>query len=90
MGFAARKGILFWTFSLGKGICFMAILVKEKSNFDNSCLETKKIWWSREGENLATFVKKTPIHGTFDVEFSLAKGIIFTAIGLANGSILKL
>ena len=29
-------------------------------------------------------------HGTFDVKISLAKGIIFTKIGLANGTILKL
>ena len=31
-----------------------------------------------------------PTHGTFDVETSLAKGIIFRKIGLANGAILKL
>ena len=31
-----------------------------------------------------------PTHGSFDVEISLAKGIIFTKIGLANGAILKL
>ena len=31
-----------------------------------------------------------PTHGTFDVEISLAKGIIFRKIGLANGAILKL
>ena len=31
-----------------------------------------------------------PTHGTFDVEISLAKGIFFTKIGLANGAILKL
>ena len=30
-----------------------------------------------------------PTHGTFDVEISLAKGIIFRKIGLANGAILK-
>ena len=49
-GYAARKGILFQTsgqangilvailvdFSLGKA-CFLAILVKEMSNFCNSC-----------------------------------------------------
>ena len=29
-------------------------------------------------------------HGTFDAEISLARGIIFTKVGLANGSILKL
>ena len=31
-----------------------------------------------------------PTHGTFDVETSLAKSIIFRKIGLANGAILKL
>ena len=31
-----------------------------------------------------------PTHGTFDVEISLAKSIILTKIGLANGAILKL
>ena len=31
-----------------------------------------------------------PTHGTFDVEISLAKGIIVTNFGLANGAILKL
>ena len=31
-----------------------------------------------------------PTHGTYDAEISLAKGIIFTKIGLANGAILKL
>ena len=30
-----------------------------------------------------------PTQGTFDVEISLAKGIIFRKIGLANGAILK-
>ena len=29
-----------------------------------------------------------PFQGTFNGEISLAKGIIFTKIGLANGSIL--
>ena len=38
---------------------------------------------------MAFFVKKMPTHGTFDVELSLAKGIIFTKIGLAKGSILN-
>ena len=31
-----------------------------------------------------------PTQGAFDVEISLAKGIIFRKIGLANGAILKL
>ena len=30
-----------------------------------------------------------PTQGTFDVKISLAKGIIFRKIGLANGAILK-
>ena len=30
-----------------------------------------------------------PTHGTFDVEISLAKGIIFRKISLADGAILK-
>ena len=31
-----------------------------------------------------------PTHGTFDVEISLANGIILTKIGLANGTIQKM
>ena len=70
----------------------MAILVKEMSNFGNSCKETNIFFkfWSLECNNLASFAWKMPTHGTFDVETSLAKGIIFRKIGLANGAILKL
>ena len=73
-------------------IYFLAILVKEMSNFGNSCKETNIFFkfWSLECKNLASFAKKMPTHGTFDVEISLAKGIIFRKIGLANGAILKL
>ena len=39
---------------------------------------------------MASFAKKMPNHGTFDVEINLAKDIFFTKIGLANGAILKL
>ena len=39
---------------------------------------------------MAISAKKMPSHGTFDVEFSLDKGIIFTKFCLANGTILKL
>ena len=34
-------------------------------------------------------VELTPVHGIFDVEFSPAKDIIFSKIGLHNGTILK-
>ena len=71
------KGILFANFrpfSLGKGI-FLAILVKELSNFGNSCKETQIFFkfWSLECKNLASFASKMPTHGTFDVGISLAK-----------------
>ena len=41
-------------------------------------------------QGLGKFCLENAIQGTFDVEISLAKGIIFRKIGLANGSILKL
>ena len=41
-------------------------------------------------QKFGKFCLEHAIHGTFDVEISLAKGIVFTKIGLANGSILKL
>ena len=41
-------------------------------------------------QNFGKFRLENAIHGTFDVEISLAKGIVFTKIGLANGAILKL
>ena len=73
-------------------VYFLPILVKEMSNFGNSCKETNIFFkfWSLECKNLANFASKMPTHGTFDVETSLAKGIIFRKIGLANGAILKL
>ena len=44
-------------FGLGK-VCFLAISVKEKSKFGNSCKETQIFsnFWSRESKNLASFV----------------------------------
>ena len=36
------------------------------------------------------FCLENAIHGIIDVEISLAKGIVFTKIGLTNGAILKL
>ena len=41
-------------------------------------------------QNFGKFCLENAICGTFDVEISLAKGIVFTKIGLANGAILKL
>ena len=79
--FSLAKGILFANFrpfSLGKGI-FLAILVKELSNFGQILVL-----------RMQKFGKKMPTHGTFDVGISLAKGIIFRKIGLANGAISKL
>ena len=61
---------------------FLAVLAKEMSNFGNSCkVSNFLLSWSRECENLACFVK-TPTHGTFDVQISLAKDIIFTRVGV--------
>ena len=65
----------------------LAMLVQEMSNYVHSCNETHFL--SRECENLASFVYKNPTRGTFDVEISLAKGIIFIKICLTNGSILE-
>ena len=62
-------------------ISLKQLLVRCKLNVDTD--------WSRERENLASFVEKTPTHGNFDVEISLAKGIIFKNIGRANSGILK-
>ena len=39
---------------------------------------------------MAILVYKMPTYGIFDVEFSLAKGIIFTEVGLADGAILNM
>ena len=62
--------------------CQMLVIPVKKPNF---------LFWSRESENLASFVKKTLTRGTFGVETSLAKGIIiFTKIGPTNCATLKL
>ena len=47
-------------------VCFLAILVKEMSNFGNSCKETQIFFkfWFIECKNLASFASKMPIHGT--------------------------
>ena len=78
-------------FGLGK-ICFLVISVKEMSNFGNSCKEAQIFsnFWSKECKKFGKFCLENAIHGTIDVEISLAKGIVFTKIGLANGAILKL
>ena len=62
------------------------------SNFGNSCKETQ-IFSNFDPENPNTWQvlsRKCQNHGTFNVEISLAKGVNFTKIGLANGTILKL
>ena len=41
-------------------------------------------------QKFGNFCLENAIHGTIDVEISLAKGIVFTKIGPANGAILKL
>ena len=41
-------------------------------------------------QEFGKFCLENAIHGTIDVEISLAKGTVFTKIGLANGAILKL
>ena len=103
-GCAARKGILFRTSSLAKGVLF--------SNFSRvKSRQGYAFWqfWSKKCQNSAFFVKKPNFFEIlvqkmqkfgkfclenanswhFDVEISLAKGIIFRKIGLANGAILK-
>ena len=54
--FGLAKGILFGNLSLGKGI-LLEILVKERSNFGNSCREILNFGgFSLEEDNLAGFV----------------------------------
>ena len=67
-------------------------LVKEMSKFGNFCKKNPTFleFWSGKCENLASFAWKMPIQSTSEGKISLAKGIIFTKIGLANGYILKL
>ena len=65
-------------------------MVKEKSNFGNSCMETQNFGdFSLQIAKFGNFCPES-VRGTFDVELSLAKGTIFLKIGLANGTILKL
>ena len=62
------KGILLPIFAhlVWARVYFLAILVKEMSNFGNSCKETQIFFkfWSLECKNLASFASKMPIHGT--------------------------
>ena len=66
--FSLAKGILFPIFAhlVWARVYFLAILVKEMSNFGNSCKETQIVFkfWSIECKNLASFASKMPIHGT--------------------------
>ena len=81
----ARKyffGLLVWPrvfFSLGKGM-LLAILVNEKSNFGYSCIETQNFYdFGLKKAKIWQFLfRKLMI--LFDVEFSIAKGIIFKKI----------
>ena len=93
-GCAAREGILFRTSSLAKGVLF-GNFSRVKSRQEYAFWE----FWSKryqnsvifaKWENLASFAKKMPIQSTSERKISLAKGIIFTKIGLANGYIVKL
>ena len=72
-------------------VYLLAILVKEMSNFGNSCKETQIFFQIlvKRMQKFGKFCPENATHGTFDVEISLAKGIIFRKIGLANGAILK-
>ena len=63
---------------------------KKMSNFGNSCKKSEFICFGAENAKIRNFVWKTSTQGTFDVELSLAKGVIFTKIVLANGAILKM
>ena len=72
-------------------VYFLAILVKEMSNFGNSCKETQIFFeiLVHRMQKLGKFCLENANSWHFDVEISLAKGIIFRKIGLANGAILK-
>ena len=101
-GCVAPEGIYFCTPMLAKGIplgnlvwakaCYLAILLQEKWNFGNSRIQTQNFRYIglEMAKILAFFVKKTPIHDTFDVGFDLAKGTMFKKIGPENSIILKL
>ena len=60
----------------------LAILVKEKSNFGNSCTETQHFgdFGLEKVKMWHFFVKEKLARGIFDVEFSLVNGIIFTKL----------
>ena len=60
-------------------MCLLAILVKKMSNFGNSCQETQIFSnFGPENAKFGKFCLGNVIHGTFDAEISLAKGIILT------------
>ena len=72
-------------------VYFLAILVKEMSNFGNSCKETEIFFQIliHRMQKFGKFCLENANSWHFDVEISLAKGIFFRKIGLANGAILK-
>ena len=87
----SSQGYTFWQFWSGQGYAFWQFWSKTSHTLVIPVKKPKIFWLlSREWENLAIFVCKMPIHATFDVEFSLAMGIIFTKIVPANSTILKL
>ena len=104
-GCAARKDILFRTSSLAKGVLFSNFSrVKSRQGYafwqfwskkcQNSVIFVKKSNFLKilvqKMRKFGKYCLETPIQSTFEGKISLAKGIIFTKIGLANGHILKL
>ena len=78
--FWSRQGYAFWQFRSKK--CQTSLIPVKKPEFFSN--------FGPENAKFCKFCLENAIHGTFDVEISLAKGIVFTKIGLANGAILKL
>ena len=104
-GCAAREGILFRTSSLAKGVLFgnfsrvksrqgYAFLEAWSKRCRNSVIFVKKPNFLKilvqKMRKSGKFCLEMPIQSTSEGKINLAKGIISTKIGLANGYILKL
>ena len=74
--FWAGQGYAFWQFWSKK--CKTSVSPVKKPKFFQISVQRM--------QKFSKFCLENAIHGTFDVETSLAKGIVFTKIGLANGA----
>ena len=97
LGLLVWSRVYFWQFLSRQGYAGVrffearAIMVKEKSNCGNSCIKTYNFGnFGPEKAKIWQFLLENASSSHFDVEFSLGKGIIFTKMGVAKGTILKL